>query len=337
MILIRADANPEIGMGHIMRCLSIADAAVISGYEVTFILADNGVKSLVEERGYQTIILNSDYTDMGNEIWPELNPDLVIVDSYYITSAYLEYLHQKYKLVYIDDLAAFSYPVDILVNYNAYGPRVDYHRLYTNSQFAEPKYILGVSYAPLRSMFRDIEKRTQKENVKNILISTGGSDPDHFALEIVKAKPRKYTYHILVGSMNTDKEEIRRLAQANMVIHENISDMASLIKDMDIAVSAAGSTLYEICACGVPLITYVLADNQIKGAEAFNELGLAVNLGDMRSVKDPCEKIISRVEELAVDYRKRVDTGFRMQDMIDGLGAERMIKEILNISRDLQR
>lgn len=332
MILIRADANPVIGMGHIMRCLSIADAAVALGNEVKFLLADENVSTLVEERGYQCIVLNSIYSDMDSEIWPEINPDMVVVDSYYVTEKYLEKLRKKYKVVYIDDIAAFPYDVNILVNYNAYGSYIDYHQLYLNSQLEEPQQILGPGYAPLRSMFKDLKKRNQKKNVENVLISTGGSDPDHFALEIVKAKPKNYVYHILVGSMNLDKAEIRRHALDNIVIHENVSDMAGLISKMDIAVSAAGSTLYEICACGVPLITYVLADNQIKGADAFEKLGLAVNLGDMRTVKDPCERIISAVEELADDYQKRVDTGIQMQNMIDGHGAERMVREMMRVS-----
>jgi len=63
---------------------------------------------------------------------------------------------------------------------------------------------------------------------------------------------------------------------------ENVQDMRGLICSMDLIVSAAGSTLYEICACGVPLITFVTADNQIRGAEAFSSLGLAVNIGDLR-------------------------------------------------------
>ena len=81
--------------------------------------------------------------------------------------------------------------------------------------------------------------------------------------------------------------------------------MRALILSMDICVSAAGSTLYEICACGVPLITYILADNQIPGAGTFEKSGLAVNCGD------------------------RVEVGKRMQEMIDGYGAERLVRQLM--------
>ncbi len=133
--------------------------------------------------------------------------------------------------------------------------------------------------------------------------------------------------------MNQDKDDIRKLAgeNKNIIIHENVIDMKSLISEMDIAVSAAGSTLYEICACGVPLITYSMADNQIYGAEAFEKLGLAVNIGDIRNISDPDEVILGSVDGLANNYEKRVRVGSLMQDMIDGYGADRIVDKIVYI------
>ena len=115
---------------------------------------------------------------------------------------------------------------------------------------------------------------------------------------------------------------------------------------MDICVSAAGSTIYEICACGVPLITYILADNQISGAETFEKLGLAVNCGDLRSAavnisdsltlvskskseNNSAEIILTAVERLAEEYEYRVQVGKLMQEMIDGYGAERLVSATL--------
>ena len=336
MIYIRADANPNIGMGHIMRCLSIADAFHSAGLDLTFILADDGVKPLVISRGYQVIILHSDYEHMEAELplWESQtikSTDYIIIDSYFISDRYLNELKCKVtngKLIYIDDLATFPYPVDILVNYNAYGTDLDYVLFYVTANVDIPQLILGPSYAPLRSMFRGLSKKVQPERVENVLISTGGSDLLHLALSIVKSKPENYIYHVLIGALNSDKEEIKRLAGENIVLHENVADMKALIESVDIVVSAAGSTLYEICASGVPLITYVLADNQMLGAEAFGKLGLAVNLGDMRTEKQRAEKIFTAIKELDKNYERRCSIGIRMQEMIDGFGADRMVKEI---------
>lgn len=330
MIYFRADANKNIGMGHLMRCLSIADAAKGRGQKAVFLLADDSMTDLVAERGFDTIVLGTDYRSMDEELssWPSPHADYIIVDSYSVTAGYLERLKKLGRVIYIDDRAAFDYPVDILVNYNAFAHSLDYEELYGGQP---PRLILGPQYAPLRSMFRGLDRRSQKRNVEDVLISTGGSDPLHLALSIAEEKPDSFIYHILIGALNSDKAALEHLAAGSkhIVLHENVSDMKSLICSCDIAVSAAGSTLYEICACGVPLITYSLADNQLPGAEAFENNGFAVNLGDMRLEKHPAKRILTAVEQFSREYDKRIEMGNRMQDTIDGNGAARLIDEII--------
>lgn len=375
-IFFRTDANSSIGMGHVMRCLSIADAFHSLGNDniiITFILADDTVEKLIQDRGYKTVVLHSKYSKMEGELplWDIQSFEaiyLLIVDSYYVTEHYLSSLRElirtqdnngdKGKLVYIDDVNAFPYPVDILINYNVYGSSIDYEEMYAGSDpYREnPVFILGATYAPLRSMFRGVERKVQSRNVVNILFSTGGSDELHLALSILNhlcasdvsnSLENGRIYHFLLGAMNTDKSQIRRIAQDRdfIVLHENVTDMKSLITAMDICISAAGSTLYEICACGVPLITYSLADNQVLGAEAFSSLGLAVNVGDLRDPDtiDPSsvmsgeldgsavERILTAINDLSLDYRKRCETGERMQSLIDGRGADRMVEKLQSI------
>ena len=205
-------------------------------------------------------------------------------------------------------------------------------------------------------MFRGVDRKAQNRNVVNILFSTGGSDELHLTLSILNhlcasdasnSSESGKIYHFLLGTMNTDKDQIRLIAQDRdfIVLHENVRDMKSLITAMDVCISAAGSTLYEICACGVPLITYSLADNQVLGAEAFSSLGLAVNVGDLRNPDtiDPSsvmsgeldgsavERILTAINDLSLDYRKRCETGERMQSLIDGCGADRMAGKLQSI------
>lgn len=356
MILFRADGNEKIGTGHIMRCLSIADAFNHLGEETAFVIADDSLKLLIEDRGYKAIVLNSDYQDMMCEseritmIIEKEKPQVIIIDSYFVTAQYMNHLRKYTKTVYIDDIAAFPYPVDVLINYNAYGLNTDYNALYHN-KMKKPTMFLGPAYTPLRTMFVNLDKKQQPKNVQNVLISTGGSDSLHIALNLIiyilKLKNIRYRFHFLLGAMNKDKNEIHSLIrkQSNIIIHENVKDMKSLISDMDLVVSAAGSTLYEICACGVPLITYVLADNQISGANAFSDMGLALNLGDLRKEKvyskehniedaldaHSVKKIIRAIDELANDYSIRCKMGTKMQKMIDGLGVNRIVLELSHL------
>ena len=358
MILFRADGNAQIGSGHIMRCLSIADAFKRKDIDCKFVLADKSFQSFIEDRGYSVHVLRTGYRNMDSE-WDCLQkaiatycPELVIVDSYFVTKSYLQRLKEKVRLVYIDDLAAFSYPVDVLVNYNAFGPELDYKKIYNDEKVSCPQLLLGVTYAPLREMFRNVPKREQKEIVENVLISTGGSDPLHLALTMAVAVAEQgsaFNYHFLVGAMNEDYEQIKAVAanNQNIHVHHNVKDMKSLISSCDLVVSAAGSTMYEICACGVPLITYAMADNQIPGTEAFEKLGLAVSCGDLREktsyissavnidsgsvklVDNVAVLILDEVERLANDFMLRKKMAVKMQQLIDGKGADRLVVELL--------
>ncbi len=191
MILFRADANPNIGMGHIMRCLSIADAMAATSnstilprgkQDIKFVLADNSISQLIRDRGYEPIVLNTPYDRMEEElgVWekliPSIDSDLLIVDSYFVTDHYLSWLREEVgRVCYIDDVLSFPYPTDILINYNAYASISDYQALYEGCE-DKPEFILGVEYAPLRSSFIGVEGREQREEVKDLLLSTGGSD-----------------------------------------------------------------------------------------------------------------------------------------------------------------
>ena len=120
MILFRADANSFIGLGHIMRCLSIADAmAATSNFtilprgkqDIKFVRADEGISDLIRNRGYEPIILHTDYRVMDSEIekWTELEDSidaaLLIIDSYFVTEHYLSWLRKEVgRTCYIDDV-----------------------------------------------------------------------------------------------------------------------------------------------------------------------------------------------------------------------------------------
>lgn len=367
-IFFRADANKSIGMGHIMRCLSIADALSGSGNNATFIISDNNVSSLIQERGYKAIVLNSLYNQMDEEIklWPQnIKPDILFVDSYFVTERYLFHLRENIglhggKLIYLDDVLSFPYPVDVLINYNAYANKEAYDMLYADADCKIPELIIGPQYVPLRPMFRDISHRIQNNKVENVLISTGGSDELHLSISLIdwiqeNVANDDLIYHFLIGAMNEDRESIRLILDdmnkegcVRIMVHEDVPDMSSLIRKMDIVVSAAGSTLYEIAACGVPLITYSLADNQIPGGEAFSSLGMGIYIGDLRDPEtvdynkvmsgelreDAIESIMDAIEELRDDYNQRVAMGSKMQNLIDGCGAERLCSSILTLKND---
>ncbi len=356
MIFFRADGNSIIGAGHIMRCLSIAEAALDLGEKVVFYTAGSEFSKVISGNGIENIVLSSDFMKMESELVflkAEIlrhKPRFVFVDSYYATKYYLTTLLEcchSYggKLLYIDDVMAFAYPCDFLINYNIYGPDMKdtYIKLYADDGIEEetnyfPKLLLGLDYLPLRKEFANLPPRVPKEKTRDILVSTGGADHEHIALEITRTILKRfrengnYLFHILVGSMNMDKVEIERLAAdcKNIIVHYDVKDMVSLMRSCDVAISAAGSTLYELCATQTPTITYVVADNQIMGAEGFQNAGLMVYAGDVRKqgVANISDCLIDSVFNLANNRCEREILIMKMSGLSEN-GSYNMMKELL--------
>lgn len=335
MVLIRADGNLKIGTGHIMRCLSLADAFQEKGVRSTFIIAEPYMQSLIQKRGYECLLLNSAYDHMENElpaflpILEENQPACVVLDSYFATPDYMRAIQVKAPLIYIDDLNLFDYPADVVVNYNLYGEDIAYPPGKT--------YFLGPQYAPLRKQFQGLALRAVKEQVHQFLFSTGGTDPYHVALRSVEylcehPPDLDAVYHFILGPMNQDAEQIRETAVnvPCVMLHQQVSDMRALMLQCDMAVSAGGTTLYELCACGLPTVTYILADNQIQGTKAFEAAGLMPCAGDVRKNPLFVRRIFSILDEIS-DWKRRKETVQRMQALVDGNGAGRLAEEIYGL------
>lgn len=328
MIFIRADGNPIIGTGHIMRCLSLADALREQDMEATFVTAEPYFQNLIRTCGYSCVVLRTAYDHMEEELSVFLpllerdRPELVILDSYFVTPKYMEAIKKVSKLLYIDDLNAFDYPADAVVNYNIYGPELPYPQ--------NKKYFLGPRYAPLRKEFQGLGRRIFRERAENVLISTGGTDQYHVALRCAEYLWEHHSsedmiFHFVLGAMNRDVAELEGIAGELSFIrlHRQVTDMCSLMMQCDMAASAAGTTLYELCACGLPTVTYILADNQIQGAQAFQRAGLMPCVGDVREGNRFIEHIFTELKKLnRVEVRSKISC--QMQVLVDGKGACRL-------------
>ena len=339
MILFRADGNSILGMGHIMRCLSIADAFKEAGISVEFVLAESFTQEFIEGRGYTTHVLNTPYNNMAKEIAVLKNSDFykeaaaILIDSYFVTEEYVQALKGK-KVVYLDDYFT-KLPVDAILNYSVYADAFEYAKVYETNL---PELILGPSYAPLRKEFQDAEPKHISSQVNDVLVLTGGSDSLHvalsFAREVLGRKSDGLCFHFVVGPMSGDFDEIRVLAESNpsrIAVHHNVRDMKGLMSACDMAISAAGSTQYELCACGIPTINYTLADNQILGAKAFERQGVMIYAGDAREGDTFYSDLYDKAAALAGDKKTRTEMSQKAQTMIDGKGAGRIVKKLEEI------
>ncbi|MBO4347693.1 MAG: UDP-2,4-diacetamido-2,4,6-trideoxy-beta-L-altropyranose hydrolase [Lachnospiraceae bacterium] len=343
-VIFRADANANIGQGHVMRCLSIADSFKEAGHICVFVCADKIACSMASDRGYDSICLESDYSDTLSEltklddIIQKEKADILVMDGYFFSNDYFKAVKHpgnSLKTVYIDDLYSFAYDVDCVINYNVYASGEKYEALYDSAGVNEkPCFILGSEYAPLRSEFADTVQKQIPEKAKDVMISVGGADPLHLAKDfvdhIVNDKELKdINFNFVLGKMEKDIDEIKRIAAStdNIIVNVNVPNMKEMIENADIAVSAAGSTQYEICACKTPCICFSMADNQLEGAKEFDRLGAFIYAGDARENRSFTAGLFKKVKELASDSQMRALMSEISGRLVDGLGAKRIVKE----------
>jgi len=354
MIIFRTDANPHIATGHLMRCLTIAHACQSIGLPPCFVLADTVSLEMYEklctEQTYPVEILNSRYDTPDTELpaFMELiarkKAGSVLVDSYFVSAAYLAALKAHTRVIYMDDLNTFPQaedtppcPVDMLIDYGAkaaYTPQDE-----MAEEKPSPKRLLGPSYAPLRAEFCDVSY-TVREQIENVLVTTGGTDKAGMTGQII-AEVREslgagVTCHVVVGAMNRYREELSQRAAIDprIILYEDCKNMAALMQKCDLAISAAGSTLYELCAVGVPTICFVVAENQRANALGLSSRRAVVYAGNAAevAVAEGAAFFTPHIHALAADFPRRRALSLRMKSIVDGRGAARIAAELVAAS-----
>ena len=334
MLYIRADMNREIATGHIMRCLAIADAARAAGEETTFLLADGEAAAPLTERGYPFLILNTAWNRMEEELEPlarilqERRVAGILVDSYQVTPSYLAALNQMVRVLYLDDLGRFPLPVDTLVCYALYWEKFHYQEHCPNVRLC-----LGPRYVPLRAEFSSLKAKTIRPCLENILILSGGSDPYNALDRIVQIVSARCdsTLEVVCGRYHPNYEQLRARYDGERVhIHHTLSNMAEWMRRADLAISAGGTTLYELCACGTPCISYAMADNQLDNVRAFEQAGMIDCVGDIRDAA--CWERLPELLDRCQSPERRAEKSERMRAIVDGNGAARIAETLIDIS-----
>lgn len=362
-IWIRTDGNEQIATGHLMRCLSIARACTDQKKRVVFLTADTQSESLLRERftfpsEFEIQCLHSDYQNMEEEL-PALEHIMqrthassehvnhkeepwILVDSYYVTASYLETLKTWGQVAYLDDLAAFPYPADCIINYDIPENRKpDCYNL-------AARCLLGSAFTPLRVQFQNVSY-TVHQDIKHILLSTGGTDPFQVTEKLLsRIMPKSQInigsndlsdsasfdrhYHIITSRLNPCYDRLTTLSSEcpNIHIHENVQDMAGLMARCDLAVSAGGTTLYELCAVGVPAISFAMADNQLSAVRTFASSNLIPYAGDVRyNINGVLNAICRFLDEKEMPYSKRLKISSNMRSFVDGYGAVRIAEALV--------
>ena len=308
-ILLRLDASREIGTGHVMRCLALANEAKQRDWECIFVLRDpedgiveyitsfdHRVKKLTSADGEKITYNATAYGDWlpvsqtqdANEtveVIYDLEPDWIIVDHYALDAIWLSFVEKtNAKILVIDDLGDRELICDVLLDQNLGASAEKYDgKLPINCQL-----LLGPTFALLRGEFKDWRERSLEgrldRSVENILITMGGVDAENYTLKVLKEitkseYAKNCAFTVVVGRSYPHINSLNAFLQAsrlNVSVLSNVKNMAEIMSESDLCIGAAGSTSWERCCLALPTISLAIADNQIEIAEQLGKKNVAI-------------------------------------------------------------
>lgn len=276
---IRCDGSSKIGLGHIVRCISLAHM-LKDNFSIHFYVLEipDTIKNEIIENGWGITLIEDEYdfldTIIGNEI--------VVLDGYQFDSNYQKEVKNKgCKLVCIDDFHNQHFYSDLVINHAPGLSKEDYDgELYT-------EYLLGPNYALLRPEFieRDMESEVRVCNkIKRIFICFGGSDSKNLTSKILSWLPKNnYDVTVIIGNSYSNHKElnsaIEERSDLKVVVKSslNAGEMVRELLNSDLAIIPASGILFEVISMGVPAISGTYVDNQISIYDGFKQLGAFID------------------------------------------------------------
>ncbi len=347
-VFFRCDSGPDYGLGHLMRCISLAQGFKLAGIEkIVFLLRKtNGVNTpleILKEEGFRYITLPDKAKGLQFEFGRYFSSDnftIMIFDNYDVTIEQMILYKKKYKnLVAIDDLADRNFSVDFIINQNINSEDLKYEILGT------AKCLLGTSYVLLRKDILQLKNREkERENSKyfHVFMSFGGgniySRVKNLLMMFIKIdKLLDYRINIDFALMDNPKHNIIiskclsgfKNIKVNIIIGKY--NLKPIIKRADFALTAAGSTVFELAFIGVPQMVFIIDKNQEPTGQKVNEKGFGKCLGYIGDVSEV--EFTELFFEFLRNRPMRESMSKKGQEFIDGKGVERVVDEIINYYR----
>lgn len=337
ILLVRADASSRMGTGHVMRCIALGQAWQDEGGKVVF--ATSGGPAGIEARLHAENMRleriaapagSAEDASLTAALLESLSAPWIVVDGYHFDSAYQKTLGRgSWKVLWIDDDGrAAPYCTDLVLNQHII-PDEDIY----SDRSAGTRLLLGTRHALLRREFQPWRgmKREICDNAEKILVTLGGSDPDNVTLKVIEGIGRlesdRLHARVIVGAANTHVDVLRRACDQSSIrieLKEDVVGMPELMSWADVAVSAGGTTCWELAFMGLPNLIVVLADNQRGVAEEFAKRGASVDLGWHESVS--AQSISGRLASILQSRDTRLRMSAVGRALVDGEGAERVCK-----------
>lgn len=335
-ILFRTDGGAGIGLGHLQRCLSLATALQRSGALCFFLLhGDDDAAAKIAEAGFAggpTDAAPGSRDDADTTIAEarRLECDGVVVDSYLTDGAMQGAIRDAgFYTVAIDDLNPHAFDCQMVVSFGPHAPAAGYV-----AARGDTRFLLGPAYTILRKEYWDVPLMPVRDRVRNILVTTGGADPGGVMpewIEAIDGIDAPFDVTAIVGPFFAGPDAVHDAA-AGAQRTVRVVTAPKVTRPMqamaDIAVSAAGQTLYELAALGVPTIAAEIAPNQRPQLDAFAAAGAMIDAG---ATDDPAttQRIAAALARLidAPDERRALSQTAR--GAVDRRGALTVAAEIM--------
>jgi len=342
-VLIRADASPTIGSGHIARCLTLARVLRTQGSHVAFAcrrLPGHRLDALQSE-GFETFALpdryagedpeqaiesmlpwQADIEALATQLEGQPEFDWVIADHYGLDHHWQTAARRfAPRIAAVDDLATRSYNVDLLLNQNLSGLRENYQPLLP----AGCRTLLGPRFAMLREEF-SAPAIEIKPVARRVLVNFGGFDAarqTHHAM-LALADFSELEVDFVAGADNPAWAEMQALAESrpNWRLHSFVSDFHRRMTEADLFIGAGGGTSWERAALGLPTICIAVSNNQQANGEVMAAAGAHVFMGAREQVS--VEQLRDAVGFVVGNFYLRQSLAKRSRQLVDGRGALRV-------------
>jgi len=338
-VVFRVDSSLQIGTGHLMRCLTLAECLKNDGIDISFICRKNSgnLRDKIIKKGFRLFELESpgkarhddklshskwlnvtqkEDANQCKEILEKIKPGWLIVDHYALDHEWeSDLVHLSTKIMVIDDLADRNHNCDLLLD-QTFGHIAEH---YIDLVPKRCTLLVGSKYSLLRPEFSEwrsysIERRSQA-NLKNLLITMGGVDlKNHTEEVLIKLDcctlPVDLNITIVVGSHYPHLESLKMRAERSKYtvnIQVDVENMAKIMADSDIAIGAAGSTSWERCCMGLPTIQIVLAENQKFLAEKLSKINASMLINETSSLKSLINDASKWMQDVSISSAKITD------------------------------
>lgn len=301
-VRIFTEAGPSIGFGHLTRCTALYDAFASAGCDCLLVVNGEAPEHIIGERSV-TIV---DWIDEATGIGRATENSIVVIDSYIATLTVYAHLTRSAAVgVFIDDTARLPYPAGLVVNGNPAAAKLDW------PAEMQATLLAGVSYQLLRPAFTTAHARQIREKVERVLVVSGGTDTARLGPTLGEFAAAAFPDAAIdvVTSPRTAEE------------------MRDSMLAADVALSAAGQTLYELAATGTPAVAVSTADNQISQVKAFESASALLYAGsaDGEGWRAHLAMLLANVS--SPQTRERLSSSGRM--LVDGIGSQRVVRRVL--------